>query len=685
MIILSFSVVLWTIAQLVLFTSQALSLIEPLTAVMQFCTLIAASAQFGFSAASAHRFVWTFRYIIFLSILPILALFRIVIELWLNINLIGEIWEHVILLCSCILSGAGLLLLWETFLDIPSTYHRQMWMLPVVSIFPFISQILDLQNSISLPFQLSLPSFALLISGIGYELVSKSFTEAISFTHRRILDTTSDGIIVTNRQNTIINANPAFEQIIGQPRKKLIGKSISSVLGSFPYLNKPTTEILEFERKRYLSSPEDWQYLNIKISPLMNPNNEPVGRLIIWRDTTKRRHAEDARQNAREEMFVLINAISSGARESSNLQEFLSETIYQIIYPFRSQVIMIFLQDERKRENLEKHYYLASHFGLPTAAIDNLLNITSSSSLFGPAINDQQPFLISNASQELLVPVELRNINLECILTVPLLTRVNDENQSLGCMCLARKEGPVYSNDEITRLTAICDHLASLIDNDRRRKLSIALSERKGLMRDLHDSVSQKLYGLVTLTEAAQAALETGNTIDPSQVLLRIGENARQAVREMRLFLYQMQPPDLEKDGLISAIHHRLAAVEGRADIKARLLSDEDLALSKEKEIELYYIAQEALNNIMRHARAKTVTVKLKQGRRNVILEILDDGCGFDPKNLDRAGLGLVNMKERTQKINGRLKISSKPNEGTRIMITIPRDPISRQSQKRSK
>jgi len=94
-------------------------------------------------------------------------------------------------------------------------------------------------------------------------------------------------------------------------------------------------------------------------------------------------------------------------------------------------------------------------------------------------------------------------------------------------------------------LTAIAEQIANLIDSDRRRQLAIALSEREKLMRDLHDSVSQKLYGLVTLTEAAQAGLEAGSKVVPSQVLAKIGENARQAVKEMRLFLYQMKPDRL--------------------------------------------------------------------------------------------------------------------------------------------
>jgi two-component system, NarL family, sensor kinase len=211
-----------------------------------------------------------------------------------------------------------------------------------------------------------------------------------------------------------------------------------------------------------------------------------------------------------------------------------------------------------------------------------------------------------------------------------------------------------------------------LIDSNRRRQFTIALTERQRILRDLHDSVSQKLYGLVALTEAAQAGIEAGSEIPPLQILTRIGENARQAVKEMRLFLYEMQPVDL-KEGLVSSLHHRLAAVEGRADIKARLLTDENIELSKDSEIALYYIAQEALNNILRHAHAKSVSVNLKQTRQNVILEIIDDGNGFNIKKIDNSGMGLRNMKERTQQINGKIKIVSAVGKGTKITVTVSR------------
>jgi signal transduction histidine kinase len=226
------------------------------------------------------------------------------------------------------------------------------------------------------------------------------------------------------------------------------------------------------------------------------------------------------------------------------------------------------------------------------------------------------------------------------------------------------------------RLTYIADRIATLIDSERRRNLQITLVERKRLERDLHDSVSQKLYGLITLTEAAYAAIESH--VDPMDIITKISENARQAVKEMRLFLFQVQPLDVEREGLISVIHHRLAAVEGRADIKVTFYAGEKVTLddsvSKEKEVAMYFIAQEALNNALRHSSAKTVTITLKEGPRNVILQIQDDGCGFDSKKIGRGGHGLRNMKERAALIDASLAVSSEPNKGTRVVITVPKD-----------
>jgi len=485
-----------------------------------------------------------------------------------------------------------------------------------------------------------------------------------------------EGWIVLDVNDTVVDMNPAAERMTGFAREQVYGQPISSLLGDLSNLGLTLNTSQEVEMKRSIRLEEGWRYLNIRISTLMDRERTPFGRLTLWRDMTDRKLTEDSRQRARDEMFVLLNAISSAASNTLSTEDFLLESIYHIIYPFRSQVVGIFLMDEKAKGQGEGRLQLSSHLGLPAEALEDLAFVQASSPLFHWVMNNRESMQVLDAANDDRVPGAIRRIPVASVLMLPLIAQAEENGKFLGCMVLARKEKPAFSQDEIVRLTTLSDHMASLIDSDRRRKLAIAMTERERLMRDLHDSVSQKLYGLVTTTEAAQAAMEAGSSVDPRQEFARIGENARQAVKEMRLFLYQMQQVDVEKDGLVSVLHHRLSAVEGRADIKARLLSEEEeIPLSSDKQMTLYYIAQEALNNVLRHARAKSVLVTLRKGRKNVTLEILDDGVGFDTRKVDRTGLGLRNMRERAAQLKGKLQIVSRPDQGTKIVVTVPGEP----------
>lgn len=652
-------------------------------AVIYFSSAMIASAQLTFALSYTNRSRWITRpSLILLGSIPLFAQVLFWAKPWHTIFLSGlgvqapyltfnSPWEKINILYIYTLVGASVLLLIDTFVRKLRPLLAHSWTILAGSILPMMILILSMVGLNSFPpFGLSLFAFTLAGMGFSYGLFSQRLIEAVPITREAAVEGMDDGWIVLDTHNTIVDINPAAERMIGLSREKVYGQPIGSILSDFPNPGAASDGIQELEMKRSVKSQEGWRYLNIRISSLADHHKRHFGHLIVWRDITERRLAEDSRQRARDEMFVLLNAISSAASHAMNLDDFLSESIYQIIYPFRSQVVGIFLLDERKKDE-EQRLFLASHFGFPPDAINSMSYLPLSSPLFDWVYKNRQPLLIENINDDLRLPLAMREIDFSCFLMVPLIAQEGEQSKMLGCICVARKEKPIFSQDEIVRLSTIADQIATLIDSDRRRKLAIALSERQRLLRDLHDSVSQKLYGLVTLTEAAQAALEAGSAVNPSQVLSRIGENARQAVKEMRLFLYQMQPIDVEKEGLISVLHHRLAAVEGRADIKARLLADENISLSKDKEIALYFIAQEALNNVLRHAHAKSVSVTLKQGRQNVILEILDDGRGFDPKKVERGGLGLRNMKERALQIDGRLKLISRPEQGTKIVVTV--------------
>ncbi len=201
-----------------------------------------------------------------------------------------------------------------------------------------------------------------------------------------------------------------------------------------------------------------------------------------------------------------------------------------------------------------------------------------------------------------------------------------------------------------------------------------ALEERQRLARDLHDSVTQSLYSLTLLAEAARRLLGTGQTPQAREYVARLGETAQQSLKEMRLLVYELRPAELEQAGLAGALQQRLDAVEKRAGVRAGLRVDGDLDLPGPVEETLYRIAQEALNNALKHAAATTVTVTLRAEARQVTLEIADDGRGFDLAAIqDRGGLGLRSMRERAAELGAALQIQAQPGAGTRLQVTLTR------------
>ena len=121
----------------------------------------------------------------------------------------------------------------------------------------------------------------------------------------------------------------------------------------------------------------------------------------------------------------------------------------------------------------------------------------------------------------------------------------------------------------------------------------------------------------------------------------------------------------------MSALHTRLAAVEERSGIRTHLLADENLRLPPVIENEMYAITIEALNNALRHGRANTVTVIVSRDEKEIVLEIADNGGGFDPATASKGGLGLITMRERVASLGGELTISSNPESGTRIRVRV--------------
>jgi signal transduction histidine kinase len=142
---------------------------------------------------------------------------------------------------------------------------------------------------------------------------------------------------------------------------------------------------------------------------------------------------------------------------------------------------------------------------------------------------------------------------------------------------------------------------------------------------------------------------------------------------DMRLLVFELRPFMLETEGLASALRARLAAVEGRSGLKTEVLVENERRLPIKMEEQLYRIAQEALNNVVKHAGATQVQVQLTYDESTVSMEMSDDGKGFAPEEVSQSGgFGLQGIHERVQQLGGALNIQSTPRRGTRLRVRIP-------------
>jgi len=199
------------------------------------------------------------------------------------------------------------------------------------------------------------------------------------------------------------------------------------------------------------------------------------------------------------------------------------------------------------------------------------------------------------------------------------------------------------------------------------------VQERNRLARDLHDSVTQALYGLTLQSEAAARQLHAGQTILAAAQIREVRDIAHQALREMRLMIFELRPPILDEEGLIPALQARLDAVENRSGLQATLKAENIGRLPLEIENGLYGIAREALNNILKHANAQRVELALSQVEGKIDLNICDDGVGFDSEKAgSQSGLGLSGMHERAAQMGGTLTIESQPKNGAHLHIQVP-------------
>ena len=233
-------------------------------------------------------------------------------------------------------------------------------------------------------------------------------------------------------------------------------------------------------------------------------------------------------------------------------------------------------------------------------------------------------------------------------------------------------------------LTTFC--LAAIVSERRRGAVELAESqrregeraaiERQRIARDLHDSVSQSLFSTTLHVRTAQRALEREelDSIGPlGEELREIGQLTRGALAEMRALIFELRPGALAEEGLVVALAKQASALSAREGLVIEVEGPgERLPLGSVVEAQLYLLGQEAMANVVKHARASSATVRLAAKDDTVSIEVSDDGRGFDPAAVGREHFGLRSMRGRVADLGGRFEVTSALGRGTVLRVEVP-------------
>jgi signal transduction histidine kinase len=253
---------------------------------------------------------------------------------------------------------------------------------------------------------------------------------------------------------------------------------------------------------------------------------------------------------------------------------------------------------------------------------------------------------------------------------IPLIYR----RKLIGLLSLDHEDPNRFNEHDARLVLAFADQAALAIENARlyqRAQDLAALEERQRLARELHDSVSQAIYGIALGAQTARALLERdpSKAAEPLDYILSLAEAG---LAEMRALIFELRPESLEVEGLTAALTKQAAAVQARHAIQVETqLCDEPQAPVEMKE-SLYRVAQEALQNVVKHAHASRIDLRLSQESETLTLEVRDNGEGFDTGASYPGHLGLNSMRERISQVGGEMVIESAPGHGSYICARIP-------------
>ena len=488
---------------------------------------------------------------------------------------------------------------------------------------------------------------------------------------RAVFGAMNDYILVLDGEGRYLKTAPTNPSLLYRPPEELVGKTLHT---TFP---KEQADAFLISIRRVLKTRrrvgiefglqigDQQRWFATTISPMLEDSV-----VAVTRDITERARA----QELLEERVATLSRVAANLTFERPTEDTLGALAQSAVNAGTAIACGVILVDE----NADAPHLFGS-YGLPegyTAGLQ-LAYQAGAQSPGLKAFHTRQPVLMRDVRRFLLAdplytPVHrfVREMPWDITYNLPLVSR----SRALGAIFFCYLSDQEPGEDEKVFLRAVADQAAVAVENarlfDETRGKAI-LEERQRLARELHDSVSQALYGIALGAKAAREWLDDdpAEVAEPLDYVLSLAEAG---ITEMRALIFELRPESLESEGVIAALEKQAAALEARHKIEVEAdLCDEPQAPLEAKEA-VYRIAQEALHNIVKHARASSVEIKMRADRRFVTLKICDNGVGFDAKGEFPGHLGLRSMRERASRLGGTLEVEAIVDRGTQICARIP-------------
>jgi PAS domain S-box-containing protein len=494
--------------------------------------------------------------------------------------------------------------------------------------------------------------------------------------YRTVMEQATENIFLIDVESgRIVESNAAFRKALGYTEDELPRMTLYDVVADDRAgVDANIRRVLEqgspsVGERRYVR--KDGTLLDVEVSASVIFRDGKTTFVAVAHDITERVRA----QRMLEERVATLSGIAGELTLERPTKTVLGDLAEGVVKASTAVACGIVLIGER-----EDVPYLFGSYGFPEGYTSGLQEAyragARSPSL--EAFREHRPVLVRDLRAFILadplyssVHRFVREVPWDITYTLPLVSRGRAMGSIFFCFLPEAEPG----EDEKIFLRAVADQAAVAVENARllsEARGKAALEERQKLARELHDSVSQALYGIALGVETARELLpdDPERAAEPLDYATTLAEAG---MTEMRALIFELRPESLEREGLVAALEKQAAALQARHGIRVEAAFDGEPEVSLEVKEALYRVAQEALHNTVKHARAANVKLKLEERPEGFTLEVSDDGTGFDAQDDFPGHLGLKSMRERASRLGGTLEVASEPGQGVSILARVPR------------